>query len=188
MIDWQDQWATHAPGFKDGHLHVTLPHKTFTLLPGPGFGDLSHPTTNLVLRLMTPLAKNRHVIDIGSGSGILSVAAHHLGAASVTSLDIDPPSPPPTPSKNARHNNFRPQTTLTTYPPNPLILLNMITSEQDTALAALPPLPPCTLITSGILLAEKSLLPPKSRLPRSSACLTPLKPPLDCPHFIKVNN
>jgi ribosomal protein L11 methyltransferase len=155
MIDWQDQWATHAPNFKDGHLHVTLPHKTFTLLPGPGFGDLSHPTTNLVLRLMLPHIKNRHVIDIGSGSGILSIAAHHLGAASITSLDIDPLATAHT-LKNARHNNFRPATTLTAYPPNPLILLNMITSEQDTALASLPPLPPCTLITSGILLAEKA--------------------------------
>lgn len=155
MIDWKKQWELHAPHFKNGLLHVTLPQHTFTLLPGPGFGDLSHPTTNLVLKLMLPQVKGRHVIDIGCGSGILSVAAHHLGAASITSLDIDPLAIEHT-LKNAKHNGFTPHTSLKTFPDNPLILLNMITSEQKAALASLPPLPKSTLLTSGILATEKT--------------------------------
>lgn len=153
-IDWEEQWAVHAPNFTGGRAKVVLPSgKAFYLVAGPGFGDCSHPTTRLMLQMMTSEVKGRHVVDIGCGSGVLSMAAHHLGAASITSLDIDPLAIEHT-RKNAALNGAKISTQLKTFPPNPLILLNMITSEQEIALASLPPLPSTTLITSGILTSQ----------------------------------
>lgn len=88
-IDWESQWAIHSPGYRDGYLHLKIKEHTLKLKPGPGFGDLSHPTTNLVLKLMEPLILGKHVLDIGCGSGILSLAAVAIGAASVSGVDIE---------------------------------------------------------------------------------------------------
>ena len=61
------------------------------LVPGGAFGTGEHPTTRLCVR-----ALERHVepasrwTDVGCGSGILAVVAHHCGAAGVLALDIDP--------------------------------------------------------------------------------------------------
>jgi ribosomal protein L11 methyltransferase len=59
--------------------------------PGLAFGTGSHPTTALCLQILDslPLA-GRSVIDYGSGSGILGIAALKLGAAGVIAVDIDP--------------------------------------------------------------------------------------------------
>jgi ribosomal protein L11 methyltransferase len=94
-IDWDHQWKLHCPYYKEGL--VTIPLKNFgapseayiELKPGPGFGDLSHPTTHLTLSAMATKVQGACVLDIGCGSGILSVAAHKLGAKKVIGLDID---------------------------------------------------------------------------------------------------
>ncbi len=59
--------------------------------PGLAFGTGGHPTTALCLEwLADHPPKHEVVIDYGCGSGILSIAAQRLGAASVTGVDIDP--------------------------------------------------------------------------------------------------
>jgi len=59
--------------------------------PGMAFGTGTHATTAMCLRWLDarPPA-NQSVIDYGCGSGILAIAAHKLGAANVTAVDIDP--------------------------------------------------------------------------------------------------
>jgi ribosomal protein L11 methyltransferase len=60
--------------------------------PGMAFGTGTHPTTQLCLELMEKEFLDRHpssVIDVGCGSGILSIAALKLGARSVLGVDID---------------------------------------------------------------------------------------------------
>ena len=58
--------------------------------PGRAFGTGTHPTTYLCIRLMEKYIKNSHtVIDIGTGSGILMVAANKLGAKEIWGVDID---------------------------------------------------------------------------------------------------
>lgn len=90
-IDWHQQWSDHAKNFHNGCVHLSLQGcEALKLMPGPGFGDLSHPTTRLVLQLMASKVRGKHVIDMGCGSGVLSIAAHTLGAASVHAIDIDP--------------------------------------------------------------------------------------------------
>lgn len=59
--------------------------------PGRAFGDGAHPTTRMCLaaleHVVTPGAS---MIDLGTGTGILAIAAAKLGAAGVLALDIDP--------------------------------------------------------------------------------------------------
>ena len=58
--------------------------------PGMAFGTGHHPTTNMCLQALEKrLSPGDTVLDLGAGSGILSMAAARLGAASVVALDID---------------------------------------------------------------------------------------------------
>lgn len=59
--------------------------------PGRAFGTGTHPTTYLCIKLMEKYIKeNQSVIDVGTGSGILMVAADKLGAKEILGVDIDP--------------------------------------------------------------------------------------------------
>ncbi len=159
MTLWTSQWELFAPNFKDGKAHIDLsPYgmsKPIQLLPGPGFGDFSHSTTRLTLQLMAPHIRNRHVIDIGCGSGILSLAAAALGAQSVYGYDIDSEAIYHA-QQNAHLNHSPIEFALTPPPkirPNSILLMNMISSEQSNAWGTfLPSLTtPARLFTSGVL-------------------------------------
>ncbi|MCE5313937.1 50S ribosomal protein L11 methyltransferase, partial [bacterium] len=59
--------------------------------PGMAFGTGSHPTTKLCLEALQDYIKGGEtVLDMGTGSGILAMAAAKLGAAHVVGLEIDP--------------------------------------------------------------------------------------------------
>lgn len=74
-------WREYIP--KDNELLIELD-------PGRAFGTGSHPTTSLCLKLMEDnIKQNESVIDVGTGSGILMVAADRLGASTIIGTDID---------------------------------------------------------------------------------------------------
>lgn len=74
-------WREYEP--KDDELIIELD-------PGRAFGTGSHPTTSLCLKLMEEnIKEGNSVIDVGTGSGILMIAADRLGASEVYGTDID---------------------------------------------------------------------------------------------------
>lgn len=65
--------------------------RTIRVNPGRAFGTGLHPTTRIALRLLLPrVAPETRVLDLGTGSGILALAALELGARDVLALDVDP--------------------------------------------------------------------------------------------------
>lgn len=159
MIDWNAQWELHAPNFLNGFVHVSLKdfggtNASFKMAPGPGFGDLSHPTTKIMLTLM-PRTIEGAVIDIGCGSGVLSIAAKISGATNVIGIDIEREA-----IKHAKLNaalnslDCTFSDTLVRPPEKPLILMNMISSEQSVAWNSLPAFHGSILIVSGFPVEE----------------------------------
>ena len=74
--------------------------------PGLTFGTGAHPSTQMVMEFMEELLiPGGSCLDLGSGSGILSIAALRLGAASAIGVDIDPKAEDIA-RENARYNGF----------------------------------------------------------------------------------
>jgi ribosomal protein L11 methyltransferase len=96
---WEDAWKEHYQPIKIGEklliqpawLPVQESHRIPIIMdPGMAFGTGTHPSTQLcLLALEKHLTKDQKVVDLGCGSGILSIAAVHLGASEVLALDID---------------------------------------------------------------------------------------------------
>ena len=98
--DWSESWKDNYPPQEVGERLVVLPYWLEAEYPGripvildPGltFGTGAHPSTRMVMEFMEQLAKpGFRCLDLGSGSGILSITALRLGAASAVGVDIDP--------------------------------------------------------------------------------------------------
>jgi ribosomal protein L11 methylase PrmA len=58
--------------------------------PGRAFGSGSHPSTRAALELLGRGRPPTHVLDVGTGTGILAIAAAAIGASSVRAIDVDP--------------------------------------------------------------------------------------------------
>jgi len=99
--DWLTSWKKYwAPELVGNHLLI-LPcwmnlnekfkdKKIIKIDPGAAFGTGSHPSTYLCLKKMENIFfSDKKILDIGSGSGILSVAARLLGAKEVYAVDND---------------------------------------------------------------------------------------------------
>lgn len=85
----------------DVDLTTAVGSVRFPIVAHAAFGHGGHPTTRLCLALMSRVlvdvdqaaagvASRRRVLDLGTGSGVLAIAAHRLGASDVTALDVDP--------------------------------------------------------------------------------------------------
>ncbi len=103
--DWAEAWKGHFPVLRVGRRLVIRPtwreHQAhhgevvISLDPGMAFGTGLHPTTRLCLAGLETwadagLVAGAQVLDVGSGSGILAIAAGLFGASSVLAVDTDP--------------------------------------------------------------------------------------------------
>ena len=99
--NWMESWKQHYKPILVGKRLVIVPawmdspdpdRIAIKIDPGMAFGTGTHPTTQLCLELMEkefPVRPPPYVIDVGCGSGILSIAALKLGARSALGVDID---------------------------------------------------------------------------------------------------
>lgn len=156
-VNWEEQWELFAPNYKDGYAHVPLKGGgQLRLKAGPGFGDLSHPTTRLSLKLLEEvITPGMRVLDIGCGSGVLTLSAALLGAKKVYGVDIDKQAvahAQRNKKANSLDNVLFSYHIPTRFSPD-LVLMNMILSEQKQAWNPL--LKSRWIITSGVLASQK---------------------------------
>lgn len=98
--NWSEQWRSAFPPQKIGkrliiaptwhHVSVESPEVVIRLDPGMAFGTGHHPTTRLSIELLEAVIKNNDIVaDLGTGSGILAIAAAKLGAKRIDAIDLD---------------------------------------------------------------------------------------------------
>ena len=114
--DWQNSWKKHFHTFEIGNKLVIKPYwedadaegKTvFEINPGLSFGTGTHHTTKMCLEdILDTVKGGEAVLDLGAGSGILSIVSMLLGAESAVAADIDENSEK-TISENLKRNGIQ---------------------------------------------------------------------------------
>ena len=175
--NWEESWKDNYPPQEVGEKIIVLPYwradeetdrVKVILDPGLTFGTGAHPSTQMVMEKMEEVVRpGFRCLDLGSGSGILSIAALRLGAKSAIGMDIDPKAEDIA-RENAAYNGFAaPEFTALTgnvtadkklmdqlkQKPYDLVLVNIV---ADVIIHLAPVLPQfltasSTLILSGIL-------------------------------------
>ena len=175
--NWEESWKDNYPAVEVGRNLIVVPYwdaentggrTPIVLDPGLTFGTGAHPSTQMVMEAMEQLVKpDSSCLDLGSGSGILSIAALRLGANRAIGVDIDPKAEDIA-RENAAYNGFAAPhfTALTGNVTADRRLMNTLQQEQydlvlvnivaDVIIGLSPVLPQLlsghsTLICSGIL-------------------------------------
>jgi len=113
--NWEESWKDNYPAVEVGKNLIVVPYWAaeetggripVILDPGLTFGTGAHASTQMVMEFMENcVQKGFRCLDLGSGSGILSIAALRLGAASAIGVDIDPKAEDIA-RENAAYNGF----------------------------------------------------------------------------------
>ncbi len=173
---WRDEWKKHFEPFRICEGIVIRPpwrayspepgERVIELEPGRAFGTGLHETTRLVAEILagrTAAAAGSRVLDVGCGSGILSLVALALGAGSVRAIDVDPDAVAVT-RENAERNGLSPRVHVDETPVSSLgeryatVLANI---EAKTLIELAPSLIGCVaagglLVLSGVLAKSAS--------------------------------
>lgn len=177
--DWRDRWKEFFHVTRVGERLVVRPpwrehtpapgDVVVTIEPGLAFGTGGHQTTQLCLRaleaLLVPSAPPDRVLDVGCGSGVLSIAAVLLGAGAAFAIDVDPAAVEAT-LENVERNGVAARVTAAETPLGevvrsgrrfPLVVANIISGTllelRADLLAALAP--GGVLVISGLLADEE---------------------------------
>jgi len=175
--DWEERWREFHRSVRVGPLWIGPPWErapedavAVVIDPGRAFGTGSHATTRLCLELLLELRRGS-LVDLGSGSGVLAIAAAKLGFGPVLALDAEPAAVEAT-RANAAVNDVRLDVRLADA------LASLALPQAETAVAnlsleavlALRPRLRCErAVTSGYLAAERPALPGFRRLARREA-------------------
>jgi ribosomal protein L11 methyltransferase len=163
---WEDAWrAFHRP-VRIGRLWIGPPWEepdagalAVVIDPGRAFGTGAHPTTRLCLELLLELEPGS-LLDLGCGSGVLSVAAAKLGFAPVVARDLDEVAVEVT-AENARANGvavdvIRADALADPLPETAVAVANI---ELPAVEALAPRVRAASLVTSGYLESDRPSLP-----------------------------
>ena len=115
-VNWEESWKDNYPPQPVGNRLVVLPYWLdssaaegripVVLDPGLTFGTGAHPSTQMVMAFMEEMdLQDKNCLDLGSGSGILSITALRLGAKTAVGVDIDPKAEDIA-RENAAYNGF----------------------------------------------------------------------------------
>jgi ribosomal protein L11 methyltransferase len=173
---WEDRWrAFHRPA-RIGPLWVGPPWEepddgaiAVVIDPGRAFGTGSHATTRLCLELILDLPRGS-LLDVGCGSGVLSIAAAKLAFGPVRAVDLDPQAIEAT-VRNAEANGVSLRAELADALRDPLPAADCavvnVALDLDREIARRLD---CTrLVTSGYLVSEAPDIPGYRRGPRREA-------------------
>jgi ribosomal protein L11 methyltransferase len=177
--DWAEGWKQHFSAIRFGRQLIIKPswesflasegEAVITIDPGMAFGTGTHATTQLCLEALATLfdrqPRSERVLDVGTGSGILAIAAAVLGAKRVLACDIEEEACR-TAWDNARLNGVMDRLEVTKKPLESLeggfqLVLANIMAEENIRLASelVERLASGgTLILSGILLEKEQLV------------------------------
>ena len=99
--DWENEWKNYFHPFRASEKFTIVPswesyqkedanELCIELDPGMAFGTGDHPTTSMCLKAIETYVKpDDSVIDVGTGSGILSIASHLLNVQHIKAIDVD---------------------------------------------------------------------------------------------------
>ncbi len=153
---WEDGWRAYHRGMRVGRCWVGPPWEqpppdvvAVVIDPGRAFGTGAHATTRLCLDLLQEVEPTS-LLDVGCGSGVLSVAAAKLGFAPVNAVDIDTVALETT-RGNAQVNGVAVEVG-TELRPSRLAVMNI---ALDVVERMLPELPVERTITSGYIERDK---------------------------------
>ena len=162
---WEDRWRQFHRPQRVGSLWIGPPWEqpdadalAVVIDPGRAFGTGGHPTTRLCLQLLEGEQRGS-VLDVGCGSGVLSIAAAKLGFAPVVGVDFDPQAVEAT-ERNARANEVAVEARLADLRDVPLpradLALANIAADAVQALGGRLDAP--RAITSGYLVSDEPAL------------------------------
>ena len=176
--DWADAWRAFFPVMRIGRRLVIRPtwrehtarsdDVVLALDPGMAFGTGLHPTTRLCLAALERVADQgrivgARVLDVGCGSGILSIAALKLGGATVLGVDTDPIAVEATVANAARNDldrrlEARQGSLPTGEAPFDVVLANLVAGVLIPLASSLHAelVPGGTLVASGIFIDREA--------------------------------
>lgn len=166
---WEDAWRDFHRGVRVGRCWVGPPWEeppadavAVVIDPGRAFGTGAHATTRLCLELLQDVQPSS-LLDVGCGSGVLSVAGAKLGFAPVCAVDIDEVALETT-RANAVANGVAVEVGAEPRPAS-LAVMNI---ALDVVERMLPELPAGRAVTSGYLERDEPHAPGWQRVERRS--------------------
>ena len=161
---WEERWREFHKPVRVGRLWVGPPWEeppgdalAVVVDPGRAFGTGAHPTTQLCLEALQALERGA-LLDVGCGSGVLSIAAALLGYEPVVGIDTDPAAVEAT-AANAEANGVEVDARLADGTASGLADADVTVANISLeGVAALRPRSPL-LVTSGYLVSERPEIP-----------------------------
>ena len=171
---WEERWRSFHRPVRVGQLWIGPPWEepdadaiTVVIDPGRAFGTGSHPTTRLCLEHLAELPRGS-VLDVGCGSGVLSIAAAKLGHGPVLGLDVEAAAIEAT-RDNAKANGVEVEARLADGRAGRLPAADV--TLANISLADVEQLEPDSeqVVTSGYLASERVRLPGYTHVARREA-------------------